>query len=116
MVSKENLRTLSRGGGRYIVCVPVQPGGKIDTKVLSCHGRYQKMGPSFRVKEVVLKDGERRERYAVCHNPREAKRRRRHRAGVLAELEAKLGALSSAGGIEYRKNVCELRTSRRYGR
>ena len=116
MVSKENLRTLSRGGGRYIVCVPVQPGGKIDTKVLGCRGRYREVGPNLRVKEVVLGDGERRERYAVCHNPREARRRRRHRAGVLAELEAKLGALSSTGGSEHSKKVCELRSSRRYGR
>ena len=71
------------------------------------------MGPNLRVKEVVLGDGERRERHAVCHNPREARRRRTHRAGVLAELEAKLGALSSS---EHSKKVCELRSSRRYGR
>ena len=116
MVSKENLRTLSRGGGRYIVCVPVQPGGKIDRKVLSSRGRYREVGPNLRVKEVVLGDGERRERYAVCHNPREAKRRRRHRAEVLAELEAKLAALSSPGGSGHSKQVCELRSSGRYRR
>ncbi len=29
MVSKENPRTLSRGGDRYIVCVPVQPGARL---------------------------------------------------------------------------------------
>ena len=116
MVSKENLRKLSRGGGRYIVCVPVQPGGKIDKKVLSSRGRYREVGPNLRVKEVVLGDGERRERYAVCHNPREAKRRRRHRAEVLAELEAKLAALSSPGGSGHSKQVCELRSSGRYRR
>ena len=33
MLSKENLWTLSRGGGRYIVCVPVQPGGEDRHKV-----------------------------------------------------------------------------------
>ena len=116
MVSKENLRKLSRGGGRYIVCVPVQPGGKIDRKVLGSRGRYREVGPNLRVKEVVLGEGERRERYAVCHNPREAKRRRRHRAEVLAELEAKLAALSSPDGGGHSKQVCELRSSGRYRR
>lgn len=42
--------------------------------------------------------------------------RRRHRAGVLAELEAKLATLSSAGGSGHSKQVCELRSSRRYRR
>ena len=56
-------------GGRYIVCVPVQPGEKIDRRILSSRGRYREMGPNLRVKEVVLGEGERRERYAVCHNP-----------------------------------------------
>ena len=61
MVSKENLRALVRAGGRYIVCMPVNPGGKIDTEVLSRRGRYREVGPNLRVKEVVLGDGERRE-------------------------------------------------------
>ena len=30
MVSAHNLRTLARGGGRYIVCIPVHPGGEVD--------------------------------------------------------------------------------------
>ena len=32
MVSGENLRTLARGGGRYIVCMPVHRGGEVDTQ------------------------------------------------------------------------------------
>ncbi len=53
----------------------------------------------------------RRERYAVCHNPREARRRQRHRAEVLAELERELASLPT-----HTKRVCGLRASRRYGR
>ena len=92
MVSKENLGVLARAGGRYIVCMPVHPGGKIDTEVLSRRGRYREAGPNLRVKEVVVGDGERRERYAVCHNPREAEQKRRHRvllhrAGLLFRLQ-----------------------------
>ena len=69
--------------------------GKIDTKVLSYRARYREVEPNLRVKEVVLGDGERRERYAVCQNLRETRLRPRHRADVLAESEAKLTALSS---------------------
>ena len=54
MVSKDNLRALARGGGRYIVCMPVHPGGKIDTEVLSRRGRYREAGPNLQVKEVSL--------------------------------------------------------------
>ena len=103
-------------GGCYIVCMPVQPGGKIDKRVMGSCGRYGEVGPNLRVKEVVLGEGKRRERYAVCHNPREAKRRRRHRAEVLTELEAKLAALSSPDGGGHSKQVCELRSSGRYRR
>ena len=116
MVSKENLRALARGGGRYIVCMPVHPGGKIDTEVLSRRGRYREAGPKLRVKEVVLGEGERRERYAVCYNPSEARRKSRHRAEVLAELEAKLAALPRRREDAHGKQVCALRASRRYGR
>ncbi len=116
MVSKENLGALARAGGRYIVCMPVHPGGKIDTEVLSRRGRYREAGPNLRVKEVVVGDGERRERYAVCHNPREAERKRRHRAKVLAELEAKLAALAPQEEDGHGKQVCRLCASRRYGR
>ena len=116
MVSKENLRALARGGGRYIVCMPVHRGGKLDTEVLSRRGRYREVGPNLRVKEVVLGDGERRERYAVCHNPRETRRRQRHRAEVLAALEKELASLPPKGGSGHSKRVCGLRASRRYGR
>ena len=67
------------GAAATIVCVPVQLGGKIAKKVLGTRGRKREVEPNLRVKEVVLGDGERRERYAVCYNPREAKRRRSHR-------------------------------------
>ena len=52
MVSKENLRALGRAGGRYIVCMPVHPGGKIDTEELSRRGRYREARLNLRVGEV----------------------------------------------------------------
>ena len=114
MVSRENLKALARGGGRYIVCLPVHRGGEAD-RVIGRRGRYREVAENLKVKEVVVGEGERRRRYAVCFNPREAERQRRHRAEVLAELEAELASLRPGEG-GHRKRVCELRASRRYGR
>ena len=115
MVSAHNLRTLARGGGRYIVCLPVPPGGEVDREV-SRRGRYRVMAENLQVKEVVVGDGERRRRYAVCFNPRETERQRNHRAAVLTELEAQLASLREGSTGEDSKRVCELRASTRYGR
>lgn len=117
MVSEHNLKTLSLGGGKYIVCMPFVPGGEVATEVLTRRGRYQEVAENLRVKEVVVGDGERRRRYVVCHNPAEAKRQCRHRKQVLEELEAELGSLSDCNdGKEHSKRVCALRASRRYGK
>jgi hypothetical protein len=115
MVSEANLRELARGGGRYIVCVPVHKGGDIDKDVLARQGRYRTVAENLRVKEVVVGDGERRRRYAVCHNPIEERRQRQHRDGVLAELEAELARLKPEED-GHSKRGCKLRASRRYGR
>ena len=72
MVSADNLRTLARGGGRYIVCLPVHRGGEVDREVIGRRGRYREVAGNLKVKEVTVGEGERRRRYAVCFNPREA--------------------------------------------
>jgi hypothetical protein len=41
MVSAENLRTLSLGGGKYIVCMPLKVGSEVAEKVMTRGGRYQ---------------------------------------------------------------------------
>ena len=116
MVSAENLRALARGGGRYIVCMPVHRGGEVDREVVSRRGRYHAVAGNLQVKEVVVGEGERRRRYVVCFNPHEAERQRGHRARVLAELEAQLAALGGCGAGEHGKRVCALRSSGRYGK
>jgi len=116
MVSQDNLTDLARGGGRYIVCMPVHPGGEVDKSVVSRPGRYHTVAQNLRVKEVVVGDGERRRRYVVCHNLQEAERQRKHREQVLAELQAELQSLQDTDGKGHTKRVCELRASGRYGR
>jgi transposase len=117
MVSEPNLKKLSLGGGKYIVCMPIGQGGEVATKVLTRRGRYRAVASNLRVKEVVVGDGEGRRRYVVCHNPEEAARQRRHRLEVLEELQAELASLSEcAEGEQHSKHVCELRASRRFGK
>lgn len=116
MVSKENLHTLARGGGKYIVCMPIHRGGEVAQAVVTRPGRYQKLADNLEVKAVTVGDGERRRRYVVCYNPEEAARQRKHREQVLQELEAELEALRTQRGASHSKRVCELRASGRYGR
>jgi len=99
MVSQANLKMLSRGGGKYIVCMPMRRGDEVTEEVLARPGRYRAVADNLRVKEVVVGDGERRRRYIVCYNPQEAERSRAHRAELLTELEAELASLCERPGV-----------------
>lgn len=118
MVSQENLEALARGGGKYIVCVPMGRGDEVTKLVLTSPGRYKKVSDNLRVKEVVIGDGERRRRYIVCHNPHEEERQRNHRKKVLAQLREMLPRLKSEHEDDstHSKRVCQLRASERYGK
>ena len=116
MVSKANLETLARGGGKYILCMPIHRGGEVARAVVTRPGRYQKLTDNLEVKEVTVGDGERRRRYVVCYNPEEAERQKQHRDQVLKELEAEIDGLRTQRGASHSKRVCELRASGRYGR
>jgi len=115
MVSQANLKILSRGGGRYILCMPIQRGGEVATEVMTRPGRYQEVAENLRVKEVVVGEGERRRRYVVCFNPQEAARQHKHREQVLKELEAELESLHHRVDEPHTKRLCQLRSSARYG-
>jgi transposase len=115
MASDENLRTLAKGGGHYVVAMPCTRGGEVVTEVLSRPGRFREVREHLRVKEVWVGRGERRRRYVVCHNPREADRQRAHREKLLDDLEAELEAMAKRTA-DHPKRACELLSSRRYGR
>lgn len=115
MVSADNLKTLSRGGGRYLLCMPIHRGGEIAEQVLTRPGRYQRVAENLQVKEVWVGEGERRRRYVVCHNPREEARQRQHREQVLQELAGELESLRHTAGAQHSKRACQLRASRRWG-
>ncbi len=116
MVSQENLHMLRRGGGHYIVCMPLRRGDEVTTMVANRAGRYKDVAENLRVKEVMVGTGERRRRYVLCHNPQEEERQRTHREEMLEELEAELKSLKGAPKGRHTKRVCQLRASGRYGR
>ena len=116
MVSEKNLRTLARGGGSYIVCMPATPGTEVSSDVLGRAGRFKKVAHNLGVKEVVVGNGVRQRRYVVCHNPEEERRQKEHREQVVRELEAELSSLRYLDGDLHTKRVCQLRASGRYGK
>jgi transposase len=116
MNSEDNRRSLALGNGKYILASRMRAGDEVTTDVLARAGRYQEVRDNLRVKEVVVGDGERRQRYVVCHNPDEATRQRKHREKLVAELEVELASLEQKNGKGHSKRACELRTSGRFGK
>jgi transposase len=115
MNSEENRRTLSLGNGKYILASRMRAGDEVTTEVLTRAGRYHEVAGNLRVKEVFVGDGERRQRYVVCHNPEEEKRHRAHRNKLIGELETELETLKP-GMSGHTKRTCALVTSARFGK
>jgi hypothetical protein len=117
MNSEENRRTLSLANGKYILASKMRGGDEVTKQVVTRAGRYHVVRANMRVKEVLVGDGERRRRYAVCHNPEEAARQRRHREKILELLQAELATLGApVPGKDHSKRTCELLARERFGR
>lgn len=115
MNSQDNRRELALGGGKYILASKMRAGDEVTQVVLARPGRYKEVTSNLRVKDVLVGDGERRRRYVVCHNPVEEQRQSKHRARLIAHLEAELDTLRQAEG-QHAKRQCALLTSKRFGR
>jgi hypothetical protein len=115
MVSQANFQALAKGGGKYLMAMPMRRGDEVTEAVLTRPGRYREVAGNLKVKEVVIGEGVRRRRYAVCFNPQEAARQKAHREDLLRELAAELESLADLGD-RHSKRVCALRSSARYGR
>jgi hypothetical protein len=116
MNSADNRHKLSLGNGKYILGARMRAGDEVQKQVLCRPGRYHPVAGNLRVKEVVIGDGERRQRYVVCHNPDEQTRQQQHRQQLLTQLEAELATLAQRPDGSHSKRMCELLTSSRYGR
>lgn len=114
MNSEENRRKLALGNGKYILASRMRAGDDVTTDVLSRAGRYQEVKDNLRVKEVFVGEGERRQRYVVCHNPAEETRQQKHRQKLVAEVEAELATMRQ--GEKHSKRTCQLIASARFGR
>lgn len=114
MNSEENRKELSRACGKYLLATRMASVSKIKKKVLSKRGRYQVIKENLHAKEVVVGDGERRRRYVLCFNPKEAKRQLLHRKMVVEQLEKKLASHSDKQATA--QWAIELLASRRYKR
>lgn len=117
MNSEHNRRTLALGGGKYILASRLRAGDEVSAQVLTRAGRYQKVADNLEVKEVIVGDGERRQRYVVCYNPDEAERQRRRRETVLEQLRRDLASQRQPlRRGRHAKRTCELVTTDRYRR
>lgn len=115
MNSEDNRRKLALGGGKYILASKMRAGDEVTNEVLSRQGRYRQVADNLRVKQVEVGDGERRQRYVVCHNPQEEERQRKHRERLIEQLQRELAGMKPSDR-GHTKRMCELKSSRRFGR
>ena len=88
--SLANRAYLRKGGGHYVVAEKLRNASGEAKEALARPGRYHVAAGNLEVKEVVVGDGERRQRFVVCHNPEAALRDRQVRANLLAYLETQI--------------------------
>lgn len=90
MNSETNHDQLSRACGKYLLATRMASVSEVKDEVLTKRGRYNVIRDNLHAKEVIVGDGERRRRYILCYNPKEATRQRKHRAEVVKILEQEL--------------------------
>jgi transposase len=90
MNSEDNRKELARACGKYLLACRMSSVSEIKQDVLSKRGRYTVFKDNLHAKEVTVGDGERRNRYILCYNPKEAERQGKHRAQVIELLEGEL--------------------------
>lgn len=116
MNSEDNRRSLSLGGGKYILATKMRKAGEVSDEVLTRAGRFHEVRDNLLAKEVFVGDGEARRRYVVCFNAEEAKRQAHHREMLLKLLASELATMETPGNGAHSKRACELLASARFGR
>ena len=74
MNSENNRKELARACGKYLLACRMSSVSEIKQDVLTKRGPYTVFKDNLRAKEVIVGDGERRNRYILCYNPKEAER------------------------------------------
>jgi transposase len=112
--SEDNREELGRACGKYLLAIRMTSVAKVKRDVLSKRGRYKVIKDNLMAKEVVIGDGERRRRYILCYNPKEAKRQREHRVQVIEALNKELQKHPTRNATS--QWAIELLASKRYRR
>lgn len=114
MNSEDNRSELARACGKYLLACRMANVADIKRDVLSKRGRYAVFNDNLHAKEVIVGDGERRKRYILCYNPKEAERQRKHRQMIVKLLEDELGRHKDKSATA--QWAIELLASRRFKR
>jgi transposase len=114
MNTADNRAELARACGRYLLACRLNSVAEVSEEVLARPGRYKEVADNLRVKEVVVGEGEKRRRYMVCFNPRQAEREAHHRAELVKLLEEELAKHPKPDAQS--QWAAELRASQRFGR
>jgi hypothetical protein len=109
--SVANRAYLQSGGGHYVVAEPLRRAPKDAKEALARAGRYHAVAGNLEVKEVVVGDGARRQRFCVCHNPDRAARDRAVRENLVAHLEARIAGSDAWDKQRRDELVGELRAT-----
>ncbi|BBW97945.1 IS1634 family transposase [Geobacillus sp. FSL W8-0032] len=114
--SEENLRILQQAGGHYIVGEKMRSGKAAVEEALSRRGRYHEVDENLHIKEIIVGDGEARQRYVLVYNPSEAERQRKERETLLESLKEELEGLRQLPNEAHHKATCRLRSHPSYGK
>lgn len=114
--SEDNLKELQKAGGHYIAGERLRSGKSGAEAALERAGRYQVVKEGVEVKEIVVGEGEARQRYVLVRNPRQAKRDQAKREELLERLEEELTGLGELKGSNHSKACCALLSHPAYGR
>jgi transposase len=114
MNSEESRKELAKACGTYLLAARAGSVKEIRDGVLARPGRYKVVSDNLQAKEVVVGDGERRRRYIVCYNPKQAERERTHREQVVEQLEEELGRHREKQATA--QWAIQLKASGRFGR
>jgi transposase len=90
MNSEDNRTELAKACGKYLLACRMASVAEIKREVLTKRGRYSVFADNLQAKEVIVGDGERRTRYILCYNPKEAERQKKHREAILEILKDEL--------------------------
>jgi len=114
--SEDNLRVLQQSGGHYIAGEKMTSGKPAVEAALAHPGRFKTIRDNLEVKEIVVGDGEARQRYVLVRNPEEARRDAARREAHLERLRAELERLKELDGEAHTKAHCRLHSHATYKR